>query len=144
MASGQQLAEENVRIFTAWAASKSDDEFRTLASRGVLSRTEIAKECGFAKSALGQNPRIKASLLQLEANLRLRQILPQEAAKEEVPGVLPLRESGHRRTVVDAERLQRLEQENAALRAEVCELKHQLSGYRVLQDALALTGRLPR
>lgn len=144
MASGQQLAEENVRIFTAWAASKSDDDFRTLASRGVLSRTEIAKECGFAKSALGQNPRIKAALLQLEADLRRREVLPLEAAKEEGPGMLPLRESGHRRTAVDAERLQRLEQENAALRAEVGELKQQLSGYRVLQEALALTGRLPR
>ncbi len=27
--------------------------------RGVLNRTEIAKECGLAKSALAQNPQIR-------------------------------------------------------------------------------------
>jgi hypothetical protein len=61
MASGQQLAEQNVAAFAAWVASKTDDDFRAMANRGVLSRKEVAKECGFAKSALDQNPRIKAA-----------------------------------------------------------------------------------
>ena len=53
MASGRQIAEENVQTFAAWVATKSDTDYRAMVIRGVLSRTEIAKECGFAKSALG-------------------------------------------------------------------------------------------
>ncbi len=50
MASGRQVAHENLQRFTAWIASKTDEDYRALASRGVLSRKEIARECGFAKS----------------------------------------------------------------------------------------------
>ena len=76
MASGQQLAEENVQKFSTWVASKTDADFRNMAVRGVLSRTEIAAECGFAKSALAQNPRIRDALKGLEASLRERGVLP--------------------------------------------------------------------
>ncbi len=62
MANGQQLAEMNANTFFTWVAGKSDGDFRAMTSRGVLSRTEVAKECGFSKSALTQNPRIKAVL----------------------------------------------------------------------------------
>jgi hypothetical protein len=62
MANGKQIAEQNFQIFQTWIASKADSGFRQMVSRGVLSRKEIAKECGFAKSALDQNPRIKAAL----------------------------------------------------------------------------------
>lgn len=44
----------------------------------------------------------------------------------------------------DAERLKRLEQENASLRAELVDVKRALLRYALLQDALAETGRLPR
>lgn len=145
MASGQQIAEENVRKFVAWAASKTDSEFRSMAIRGVLSRSEIAKECGFAKSALSQNPRIRESLRDLEEKLRTRGILPK--AVEESPEValqgMPQLSSGQGGSR-DAERLKRLEQENASLRAELDQLKRLLARYTVLQEALAETGRLPR
>lgn len=145
MASGQQLAELNAQAFAAWLASKNDVEFRAMANRGVLSRKEVAKECGFAKSALDQNPRIKAALRKLEDGLRLRGVLP--PAVERGPSSPPVpveREPGKLRAAQDAERLRRLEQENAALKAEVAELKRALEKYAVLRDALALTGRLPR
>lgn len=142
MASGQQLAEQNVQTFTAWVASNTDDDFRAIASRGVLSRKEIAKECGFAKSALDQNPRIKAALRELEDGLRLRGVLP--PVVERAPDAPLMREPGRLRAAQDNERLRRLEQENAGLKAEVAELKRALEKYAVLQDALALTGRLPR
>lgn len=76
MASGRQLAEENLERFAAWIASKTDEDYRALASRGVLSRKEIARECGFAKSALDQNPRIKLALRELEEALRGKGVLP--------------------------------------------------------------------
>ncbi|MCO5101900.1 MAG: VPA1267 family protein [Burkholderiaceae bacterium] len=146
MASGQQLAEVNVELFTAWAASKTDADFREMTVRGQLSRTEIAKECGFAKSALAQNPRVKAALAELETHLRERGVLPALAGKgPTTPSERPQREGqGVGATRQDLERLRRLEQENAALRAEVAELKFALERHAVIREALELTGRMPR
>ena len=145
MSSGRQIAEENVIKFSAWIASKSDDDFRSMVSRGVLSRTDIATECGFAKSALSQNPRIKEDLKNLEDGLRERGVLPRQAdsSTNELPEAHERMADG----VVcrrDAERLKRLEQENASLRAELAEVKRALSRYTVLQDALNESGRIPR
>jgi hypothetical protein len=144
MASGQQLADENVRRFTAWIASKTDDEFKGLALRGVLSRTDIAAECGFAKSALAQNPRIREALRSLETALRERGVLPTVVAGEEQGATPPAKSPDASRLARDAERLSRLERENASLKAENAELKRVLGRYTVLQEALAETGRLPR
>lgn len=142
MASGQQLAEQNVRTFIAWVESKTDEDFRAMASRGVLSRKEIAKECAFAKSALDQNPRIKQALRELESSLRLRGVLPIAVQRE--ADALLMREPGQIRGAREADRLRRLEQENASLKAEVAELKRALVKHSLLNDALARTGRLPR
>jgi hypothetical protein len=146
MASGQQLAEENVQRFAAWAASKTDDDFRSMVVRGVLSRTEIAAECGFAKSALAQNPRIRDALRGLETSLRERGVLPFVAPAAVLEGDTPVhvQRVEPARMARDAERLSRLEQENASLRAENAELKWLLARYSVLQEVLAETGRLPR
>ena len=145
MASGQQLAEENVRKFTTWVAGKTDADFRSMTLRGVLSRTDIAAECGFAKSVLSQNPRIRDSLKELEEQLRVRGVLPKPAAEATgSPLELRTRQAEGVGSARDAERLKRLEQENASLRAELAEVKRALARYAVLQDALAETGRLPR
>lgn len=145
MSSGRQIAEENVQKFIVWAASKNDADFRAMASRGVLSRTEIAAECGFAKSALAQNPRIKDALTQLEDELRGRGVLPPPVARPTSEAVEPaMREVGGQRAMLDTERLRRLEQENASLRAENGELKRQFERYAALHEALSLTGRVPR
>jgi hypothetical protein len=145
MANGQQLAEQNLLVFTTWLASKTDDDFRQLVSRGVLSRKEIAIECGFGKSALDQNPKIKKALTVAEDALRERGILPpttREAPEQE--GEPLIREVGKATRGVDVERLRRLEQDNASLRAENRELKQQLERYALIREALALTGRAPR
>jgi hypothetical protein len=145
MASGQQLSEQNFIAFNTWLASKTDVDFRQLVSRGVLSRKEIAIECGFSKSALDQNPRIKAGLKAAEQDLRERGILPSIAEKAPEQAAEPLmREVGKQKLGLDAERLRRLEQENASLRSENGELKRQMERYVVIREALALTGRVPR
>jgi hypothetical protein len=146
VANGRQLGEENLRTFLAWVASKGDSDFRAMASRGVISRKEIATECGFAKSALDQNPRIKAALANLEAGLRERGVLPR-IAPEGPESLQAARSPDGRissRAAVDAERLRRLEQENASLRAECAELKQQLERFKVIRDAMLATGRVPR
>jgi len=140
---GKQIAEKNVQTFLAWSRSKSDEDFRAMTNRGVLSRKEIAIECGFAKSALDQNPRIKLALQQLEDQLRVRNVLPPVAPAKESDAPM-MRESGGLRNAQEADRLRRLEQENAALKAEVAELRSVIQKHTILRDALALTGRLPR
>jgi hypothetical protein len=145
MPSGREIGDVNVETFRAWIASKTDEDYRAMATRGVLSRTEIAAECHFAKSVLHQNPRIKRELRKLEEGLRVRGVLPQPMAKgphdiEE----LPQRQRGGKRGFLEAERLRRLEQENASQKAEISELKRQLERYAVLREVLANTGRLPR
>ena len=147
MASGQQVAEENFRKFTAWTASKTDDDFRNMTARGVLSRTDIAAECGFAKSALSQNPRVRECLRDLEQQLRARGVLPQVSKQGQADlgaTAAQLMPSDGARSGRDAERLKRLEHENASLRAELAEVKLALSRYALLQEALAETGRLLR
>lgn len=44
----------------------------------------------------------------------------------------------------DAQRLNTLEQQNAALRAELAATKSKLEQYNLLDEMLAETGRLPR
>ena len=75
MANGRQIAEQNFQRFTTWEAEKTISDFKQMVVRGVLSRKEIAKECGFSKSALDQNPRIKQALKQLEDGLREKGVL---------------------------------------------------------------------
>lgn len=146
MANGQQLAEQNFQIFCSWLASKSDNEFRQMVVRGSLSRREIAVQCGFASSVLNQNPRIKATLHEKESALRECGVLPARvipSESEESSPILP-QEFRTARQPLDAERLRRLELENAALRAENQELKLQLGKFTLLSEVLSSTGRLPR
>jgi hypothetical protein len=145
MASGQQLAEQNFQAFTAWLSSRTDEDFRQMVGRGSLSRKEIAAQCGFAVSALNQNPRIKSALLAKEAFLRDSGVLPAVASIAEDTTTLPtVREPDSARRSLDAERQSRLEQENASLRAENGQLKRELERYAVIRDVLSSTGRLPR
>ena len=145
MASGQQLAEQYLVTFTTWVSSKTDAEFRAMASRGVLSRKEIAKECGFAVSVLNQNPRVKKLLLEKEKELRENGILPPRVDSTSEGGdEQPVRTRGKAQAAVTAEHVRRLETDNAALRAELSEVKSKLERYELLDEALATTGRLLR
>ena len=105
MASGQQLAQQNVQAFVTWSASKSDEEFRAMANRGVLSRKEVANECGFSKSVLNQNLLIKPALRELEDDLRHRGILPPAVVQDpDEPQQPAMREPGRLRAAQGAPR----------------------------------------
>jgi len=147
MASGRQVAEESLQTFQVWILGKSDDDFRAMESKGVLNRTNMAKECGFGTSTFRQNPRVKQALNELEDDLRHRGVLPpkvEESAEETGSQAIVMREPSRLKAAQESERLRRLEQENAALRAEVAELKQAVEKYAVLREALAQTGRIPR
>ena len=142
--SGQQKADENLSIFLSWAASKSDSDFREMATRGQINRKEVARECGFAKSVLLQNPRVRDSLKSLEVSLRKRGVLPPLAVADGESPVAAAVAPNPPRSAADKARLKRLEAENAALKAELMELRGQLDRYRVMDSVLSSTGRLPR
>ena len=139
--SGQQKADKNHTTFLSWVASKTDADFREMVLCGQLNRKEIARECDFAKSVLLQNPRVKDALRTLEGQLRERDILP-PVADAATPA--PVTDAPNPRAAADKARLKRLEAENAALRAELMELRGQLERYRLMDNVLASTGRLPR
>ncbi len=145
MASGQQIAEQNLAAFIAWSVSKSDDDFREYVHRDKLKRSEIAAECGFGKSALVQNPSIKSALEVLEERLRGAGVLPPLVADiqllQEDP---PMRDREAKQRRHDGQRLNSLEQENAALRAELAEAKAMLKQFSLLSAFMQETGRLPR
>ncbi|MNC33992.1 hypothetical protein D3C75_824050 [compost metagenome] len=146
MANGQQIAEENLAAFLAWAASKTDVDFREYVHNGKLKRTEIAKECGFGKSALTQNPAIRSALENLETELRAAGVLPPLVAS--LPAGLkaepPLRDADAKQRRQDAQRRNSLEQENATLRAELSAAKQMLERHTLMNEFLEETGRMPR
>lgn len=147
--SGQQIAEANFQKFTSWLSSKTDNQFRQMVNReGVLSRKEIVAQCGFGGSAINQNPRIKASLLEKEIELRARGILPLLGGKKQPEGSgaagAPASPMPSAVKSFDSDRLHRLELENASLKVENQELKRQLEKFAVLRELLSTTGRLPR
>lgn len=146
MASGQQIAEENLAAFLAWSTSKSDVDFKEYAHRGKLKRSEIAAECGFGKSALTQNPAIREALEKLENELRSAGILAPLTASlpSGQKAEPPLRDGDAKQRRHDSQRLNSLEQENAALRAEVQAAKRLLDRHTLMTEFLEETGRMPR
>lgn len=146
MANGQQIAEENLAAFLAWSTSKSDGDFLEYVHRGKLKRSEIAAECGFGKSALTQNPAIRQALETLENELRAAGVLAPLVASlpagQKVEA--PLRDGDAKQRRQDRQRLNSLEQENAALRAELQAAKQMLTRYTLMTEFLEETGRMPR
>lgn len=145
MPNGQYAAKQNLAAFLAWSASKTDDDFRKYVHQCKLKRSEIASECCFARSALIQNPAIKKALETLEQRLRTVGVLPSSEPalkpRTQAPTIHDREPSNHQH---DSKRLSRLEQENAALRAELNEAKRMLERFELMSDFMAETGRMPR
>lgn len=145
MANGQHIAKQNFAAFLAWSVSKTDDDFRKYVHKCKLKRSEIAAECCFARSVLIQNPAIKNALETLEQRLRTVGVLP---TSEPVLNPRPQAHTAQKREPSerqhDSKRLSRLEQENAALRAELNEAKRMLERFELMSEFMAETGRMPR
>lgn len=164
-------SKENLQIFKNWMLGKTTQDFGGMIHRGTLNRETITIECGFSKSVLRQNPKIKALLKELEDRLRaegvLRSALPPKTLS--TAGCIDQLESEDACTAhpdhdlhrddpaisegaLDQRRghsslestVRRLQSENASQRAEIQELRRQLSKLSALQEALSTTGRLPR
>ena len=147
--SGQQIAKENIAKFQSWVAERwTSNDWQYYLRGGKLNRSEIATECTFAKSVLQQNPVVKQALQDLEAQLESRGIIHRsqtsfEAANEAAGASAMAIDKRVMAATSKAEaRVKVLEEQNAALKAEVCDLREQLRRYDHLDDHLGRTGRL--
>lgn len=134
MANGQQKAEQNVDAFIAWSSSQTDEDFKQITHRGQLSRSEISKAIGCAKSVLVQNPRVKVLLADLETGLRQRGILPPLSLEGETAASQPKTyDKTASKQISDAKRIAELEQ-------EVISLKMKYERFRELSEVLTELG----
>ena len=148
--SGQQIAANNLQRFNAWIAErKADNDWQDYIRQGKLNRSEIAKECGFALSVVRQNPAVKSALEALEARLLASGVLHLEKAAPSNPSeawVSATSQSIDKRIMAAKakaeQRVKQLEEQNAALKAEVRDLRDQIKTYRHLDEHLCSTGRL--
>ncbi|MGO9379980.1 MAG: VPA1267 family protein [Dissulfurispiraceae bacterium] len=138
MGNGKEEGDKNIESFRSWVAGKSDVEFVDYVYRGQLSRTDIAKECGFGRSALIQNPTIKKELSELEKRLREADILPKLS---ETTDTIP---TGCTTTKKEDDRIKRLECENALLKAELAKKNEFIKHYGMIEQFMTETMRLPR
>nr|WP_024592195.1 VPA1267 family protein [Pseudoalteromonas sp. TB13] len=145
MANGQQRAQQNLNAFQAWSATQTDDDYKQIAFRGQLSRTEVAKAVGFGKSALNQNPDIRKHLKKLEDNLRDKGVLPPltDTAKKEVDKPKQYDNTANRKAL-DSKRSSSLEAENIELKAKIKELEGKLKRFGELSETLSEMGFMPR
>ena len=111
---------------------------------GKLNRTEVAAECGFGTPAFRQNPSIKQALQVLEARLSETFVIqPVEAPTDQATTqAAELRILSSKATA--EKRTKAVEEQNAALKAEVNDLKQKLKQYKFLDEHLAATGRMLR
>lgn len=150
MASGKQLAAQNVEKFKAWCIERSKSgDWKDYVRRDLLSRTDIAAECCFATSVLRQNPTVRAELQTLENELREAGILPNLETQDRSNGKPEAADGAVDNRIVTInnrteKRLKALEEQNAALLAEVRELRQQLKRYHAIENHLAETGRMVR
>ncbi len=150
MASGQQIAAANIEKFTNWIEErKAAEDWKDYIRGRQLNRTDIAKECGFATFVLRQNPTVKGALEDLEKELADSGIIPS-----------PIGESSSQSTSTPSERaiddriilindkaqkrIKALEEKNAALSAELMELRAKLKRYEMIEKHLTETGRMVR
>lgn len=143
----------NEKAFDAWVAEReAAGDWKNYIRRGILNRTEIKNECRFSRSVLGSNPAIKEKLRSLEQRLREGGVLPYT-----VKGIVASRTESvesHASAAMDkrilsinnqaANRVKRLEEENAALRAEIRQLREELRRYRHISEHMSRAGRLVR
>lgn len=147
--SGQQIAKANLLKFQSWIAEReAANDWNEYLRGDKLNRSEIAAECGFALSVLRQNPAVKGALQDLEARLDVfgvaqslgtapRSFHTETNAEDKVIERRVMAAKGQAEA-----RVKMLEEQNAALKAEVAGLRERLRRFEHLDDHLCRTGRL--
>ncbi|TAK91645.1 MAG: hypothetical protein EPO09_15840 [Aquabacterium sp.] len=139
---GKQIGQGHLATLEAYLGTGAPLPVST--KDGTLNLTELANKTGIPKSSFYQNPNVKARLevARLEQGLVRqgeRQATTEGSSEEREPAI---RSTGS--TTVLERRVQRLEQQNAALVAEAFELRRQLKDLRLQlgrEDMMIETGR---
>lgn len=148
--SGREMAANNLQRFKAWISERdAAGDWADYVRGDKLNRSEIAVECGFSLSVVRQNPAVKETLEALEKHLRAKGILTPTKGTQNTSNIVSENSTSlavDRRIMAskakaDA-RVKTLEEQNAALRAEVQDLREKLKRYKHLDDHLCKTGRL--
>lgn len=143
--SGRAQAVANLQRFNTWVTERTaENDWADYLRGDKLNRSEIAAECNFALSVVRQNPAVKAALEGLEARLRDSGVIKAAAA----PADTTIVQAAELRTLSSKSsaerRVKAVEEQNAALKAELNDLKQQLKQYKFLDEHLASTGRMLR
>lgn len=134
MANGQQKSVHNIEAFLSWMASTQDDYFKQIIYRGKLNRNEVAKGCGFSKSVLLQNPKVKELLNNLEESLRKRGVLPNLSVVGQSKLInTKTYNKNYSKNIKDSKRVANLEQ-------KVIELEAKLKRYQELAEVITDMG----
>lgn len=147
--SGRELGATNLHRFQIWIEErKTANDWQGYIRQGKLNRSEIAKDCAFALAVVRQNPAIKSALETLEASLAATGVLQSERIAPSFSadaGKIATSQTSEKRNMAaeagDEQRLKTLEEQNAALRAEVRDLQEKLKTYRHLDEHLCSTGK---
>lgn len=140
MASTQKLKQRNISDLELWLSEKTDEELREYISEKLgkfqLNRSAISSELEIPRSSLYTNATLFKLIKERERKLERAGIISQNP--------LPKTDRSALSRSADAQRLKQLEEQNAALRAEVGEMRSRLEKVDALKDFLMETGRLPR
>ena len=150
--SGKQMAAANLQRFNEWILEReAGADWPDYIRNGKLNRSEIAKECGFALSVVRQNPAVKAALERLENQLQAANIFQDTGANSKTSSEATDMATTQARDMrilsskaIAERRVKAVEEQNAALKAEVNDLKQKLKQYKFMEEHLATTGRMLR
>ncbi|MGX9982575.1 hypothetical protein [Methylobacterium fujisawaense] len=129
--SGAVAGAENVRRLRAYLDELQAQDLPLPVRQGKVNVSAIALACGFDRQVLYKNPAAKEMLAEVEAALGV------EAEADEDEDEKPSVRTPDKRD----RRIHTLEQENAALRAEVAGLRERLRRVRHVEEHMAETGR---
>lgn len=131
--SGAAAGAENVRRLRAYLDDLEAGGLALPVRQGRVNVSAVALACGFDRQVLYKNPSAKEMLSEAEARLGLDRGDGEDAAEDEKPAV---------RTPDQRDRrIHKLEQENAALRAEATGLRERLRRLRHVEEHMTETGR---
>ncbi len=135
-------------MFKDWIEErKTAEDWEDYLHGRQLNRTDIAKECGFGTSVLRQNPTVKDALESLEKELADSGIIPGSSGESSSQSIsTPSERATDDRIILVNDKAQKrikaLEEKNAALSAELMELRAKLKRYEMIEKHLTETGRM--
>jgi hypothetical protein len=145
------VAAANLQKFIDWVDERDRfGDWHDYIRQDMLNRSEIAAQCGFALSVMRQNPAVKERLTALEERLRssgtLRRRECLQSPSMEATDAATTLAYDRRITAAKAKverRVKALEEQLAAARAEVRDLRAKLRHFEHLDEHLTQTMRSP-